>query len=107
MWKLYHSAPYGSRIDYNWLWVSVPGMWFVHDQQKWVNQAEVINRLRFWPESVHVKPKSIKAFMRYLRKHPELKGHKVRFENVRLDNKRYPFKYDYDVEAVFEEETPE
>ena len=102
MWKLYHSAPYGSRIDYNWRWVSVPGMWFVHDQQKWVKDGEQVNCR--YASLHHKKPKSVKAFMRYLKKHPELKGHKVTLVN------RYYYTsddfgtwwFDYHIDAVFE-----
>lgn len=95
MWKLHYSAPHGHRVDYRWLWVIVPGMWYNYDQQKWIKDGEPFDCGR--ASTCHVKPKSIKAFMRYLKKHPELKGHRVIFVN-----RWYSPDYYYDVEAVFE-----
>lgn len=95
MWKLSYSAPKGCRINHGWCHVTVYGLWFSKTQQKWVKDLD-----GGYCSNCDSKPKSIKAFTRYLNKHPELRGYKVVFANRHYDSRGF----DFDIEAVWENE---
>lgn len=73
MWQLTFTAPRGHRIHYDFLWVEARGMCFEKASQQWKPHTEA----RPPYSSSHVGPRTVKAFQRYLRKHPELQGHTV------------------------------
>ena len=91
MWVFKYEAPLGCRIDRGWFGVTVQGLWHNHTMNIWQGGLD--------KECAHgthgTRPKSVKAFKRYLRKHPELKGFNVVFCS------RY---YNQDIEAVWEGE---
>lgn len=77
MWKLEYEAPRGHRIDLGWFGVTSFGdKVYNATTNKWQDG---------WDEgscSTHdMKPNSIKAFINYLKRHPELIGEEVLFAN--------------------------
>lgn len=46
------------------------GLWWCHETKRWVEEPK-------GDASTHALCKSYKAFLRHIRKHPELKGHEV------------------------------
>ncbi len=103
MWKLTYEAPVGSRIDHSWMWVQVEELiedqkplWWVYSLRRWSEVNESVSHLGY--SNSHCKPQSVKAFKRYLEKHPELKGYRVV-----LCNRRHRAGQSLDVTAVWEE----
>ena len=99
MWKLTYDAPYGRRINRYWWEVTTyptkseqRELWWVYSLNKWATHSTGTSSTH------HNKPKSIKAFKRYLEKHPELKGYEVV-----LVNKYYTEDHGFNVSAVWEE----
>lgn len=87
-WQINYDAPRGLRMNRGfWAITTFGGLWWCEGSKKWLENppsGEV--------HSTHCHgPKTTKAFIRYLRKHPELKGHEVIFvhrgayESTRLD----------------------
>ena len=77
MWQLSYDAPKGLRTNRGFWAVMVEGigMWYSNQYQKWL-QYDHNHGIK--GSSTHdYKPKTKKAFLRYLSKHPELKGHTV------------------------------
>lgn len=80
MWKFEFEAPVGLRCMKGFWGVCVwsgknqDSVWWCEEQQKWVTPE---NAGKQGYSTHHHGPKSFKAFKRYLRKHPELKGHNV------------------------------
>ncbi len=81
-------APLGQRILRRWfMGITVfrdddqPPLWWCHATRKWVTIATPMPL----GGSTHADCFSYKAFLRHIRKHPELKGYEVilvsRFEN--------------------------
>lgn len=46
------------------------GLWWCYETKRWVEEPK-------GSASTHASCKSYKAFLRHIRKHPELKGHEV------------------------------
>ena len=78
MWKLTFEAPIGSRSMKGFDSVTnLDSFWFLTKQGFWSEDSYDI-RLEDEIISTHDhSPKSVKAFKRYLRNHPELKGIEV------------------------------
>jgi len=73
-------APHGRRILRNWfMGITVfrnddrPSLWWCNATRKWVTS----NTTMPMGGSSHVECKSYKAFLRHVRKHPELNGYDV------------------------------
>lgn len=80
-WTLKYDAPKGGRVNrYFWAVTTFDGpcyLWWCEGIKKWVEKAP-----KGMSSSTHCHgPKTTKAFLRYLNKHPELKGHTVVFVN--------------------------
>lgn len=81
MWYVTQETPSWDRIHHGFLWVSVDccdpaedSLWFEEASQTWKSLSECTGPC----SSSHLGPRTLKAFRRYLRKHPELKGRRVR-----------------------------
>lgn len=103
MWKLTYDAPYGKRINRYWRVLQVckthpnqEDMWWDRKSNKWSTVRQESGTGYVCGKDP--RPKSIKAFLRYLIKHPELKGYEVI-----LRNRYYMPDYSYHVSAVWEE----
>lgn len=69
MWQLKYDAPVGSRVNRGFMWVNAQDMWFHEKIGQWLPDID----MEYGPvSSGHWGPKTTKAFLRYLRKHPEL-----------------------------------
>lgn len=82
MWKLTYDAPRGLRVNrYFWSITTFgSGLWWCYESEKWVTDTSNSRK----GVSTHCHgPKTTKAFLRYLKKHPELKGEDVVFVNNR------------------------
>ncbi len=80
--KITFEAEHGCRILRNrWMGITTyrkddqPSLWWCYRTKKWVTSNEKM------PDggTSHAPCKSYKAFLRHLRKHPELKGYEVTF----------------------------
>lgn len=79
MWKITYDAPRGLRVNrYFWAVTTFgAGLWWCYELNKWVTDYP-----KGMSASTHCHgPKTTKAFLRYLNKHPELKGAEVVFVN--------------------------
>lgn len=75
-WKLTYDAPVGLRTNRGFWGVTVMGNnWFSELTGKW--SESIVGPCSNYDH----QPKTTKAFLRYLRKHPELKGHVVWFSH--------------------------
>lgn len=65
-------APLGQRYLRRWIIgiTTFDGLWWCYETKRWVKEPKV-------SASTHFDCKSYKAFLRHIRKHPELKGHEV------------------------------
>lgn len=88
-WILTHHAPKGLRTNRNFWAVTAMGskrLWYCGELDKWL-EGETIPE--GFSHSTHDHgPKTTKAFLRYLKKHHELRGSEVVFVN----NNYYDFK---------------
>jgi hypothetical protein len=71
MWQVYYEAPKGHRVNRYFWQVTVRGLWFEYASGTWKKEAKGDY------SSHHKLPKTKKAFERYLKNHPELKGYEV------------------------------
>lgn len=80
MWKLTYDAPRGMRVNrYFWAVTTTGDLWWCYESKKWVDWENKKGSQGF---STHCSgPKTTKAFLRYLKNHPELKGEEVVFVN--------------------------
>ena len=72
MWKITYDKPAGERCNKLGLWIQVYGdvCWWNYDQRKWLpDPSGACSNAKGC--------KTLKAFKRHLRKHPELKGQEV------------------------------
>ena len=75
MWKISYDAPKGFRVNrYFWAVTTFSGLWYCEAFDKWVSGEDASTSSY---STHHHKPKTTKAFIRYLNKHPELKGVEV------------------------------
>lgn len=86
-------APRGQRVHrYFWsatVWDDGPSMWWIDELNAFFPDGS--SELKLYSHGNHSRPiRTLRAFKRFLRKHPELKGRTVRLVN------RY---VGYDVEA--------
>lgn len=94
-WKLTYDAPVGLRTNRGFWAVTTFGpdsMWWHHESKTWLK--EIVGACG----SHHTGPRTTRAFMRYLRNHPELKGQEVVFVN----NARYD-STDLNITAIWED----
>jgi hypothetical protein len=64
-------APLGQRaLRRHIMGIASYGLWWCYETKQWVKQPK-------GSASTHAPCKSYKAFLRHIRKHPELKGHEV------------------------------
>lgn len=77
-WQITYDAPRGLRINRGFWGITIfGGLWWCKGSNKWL-----ANPPSGESYSSHCHgPKTTKAFLRYLRKHPELKGQEVIFVN--------------------------
>lgn len=73
MWKLTFEAPLGLRSMKGFDSITTCGMWLNGDTGLWSNEISKSG----WSSSHDVGVKSVKAFIRYLGRHKELKGVEV------------------------------
>lgn len=80
-------APLGRRYLRRWIMgiTSFDGIWWCYETKRWVKDLKDAPGAA----SSHVPCKSYKAFMRHIRKHPELKGHEVILVSRLCDNDIY------------------
>lgn len=73
-WQFEFEAPSGDRLMKRFAGVTVPmsGKWFNYAAKTWQDSTNG-ERVSNYDERI----KSFKAFKRYLRKHPELRGQKI------------------------------
>lgn len=73
--KITFQAPLGQRYLRRWIIgiTSFDGIWWCYETKRWIAD------LKDAPgdASTHAPCKSYKAFLRHIRKHPELKGHEI------------------------------
>lgn len=87
-WQITYDAPRGLRTNRGfWALTTFGNLWWCEELGIWTDVVP-----KGMGASTHCHgPKTTKAFLRYLRKHPELKGHEVIFvnnsayESTRLD----------------------
>lgn len=77
-------APMGQRILRRYILgiTTFDGLWWCHETKRWVDDV----RKAPGKASSHAPCKSYKAFLRHIRKHPELKGHEVILVSRFCDN---------------------
>ena len=65
-------APIGQRILRRYIMgiTTFDGLWWCYETKRWVEEPKC-------NASTHAPCKSYKAFLRHIRKHPELKGYEV------------------------------
>jgi hypothetical protein len=74
MWKLKYEAPLGFRVNKGFDTVTTySDLWFSSKDGKWKKGLDKGGT----NSTHHSKPKSLKAFIRYLNRHEELKGVEV------------------------------
>lgn len=89
-WELSYTAPRGLRTNRGFTSVTVitsnrSHWWWCQEKGRWITHEEDFNDRRTSHHDLcDGAPKTKKAFARYLRKHPELKG-----ETVMLVNRCY------------------
>lgn len=103
MWKLEYSAPRGLRTNRGFSGVVVldDNVWYSYQHSKWLPYEDVgVEGF----STLHYKPKTTKAFKRYLKKHPELKPYKVVLVHRHYTvDKCGKFLYDLNITAHWEE----
>ena len=78
MWKLTYDAPNGMRVKKGFCSVSTSaGYYFSDNIKKWGLYDDVISGGILCSHHFGGSPKSVKAFLRYLKRHTELKGVEV------------------------------
>ena len=67
-------APLGQRYLRRWFFgiTNFEGLWWCYETRRWIDYEKITGSA-----SSCVPCKSYKAFLRHIRKHPELKGHEV------------------------------
>lgn len=75
-WKLEFDAPAGKRLAKRFIGVNAYPLWWDEEYRRWVVSEEIAGRVG--SNTCHVR--SLKAFKRHLRKHPELRA----AENVKF-----------------------
>ena len=77
-------APLGSRFLRRYIMgiTTFDGLWWCHETKRWVDDVRKAPGVA----STHAPCRSYKAFLRHLRKHPELKGHEVILVSRLVDN---------------------
>lgn len=73
--KLRYEANKGQRIKYMFMGVCAWGFWWLHKTRKWVGLDEANSYKEDYGS--HAPCKSVRAFKRMLRKHPQIKGQAV------------------------------
>jgi hypothetical protein len=70
--KITFQAPVRQRILRRYILgiTTFDGLWWCYETKRWVEEPKS-------DASTHAPCKSYKAFLRHIRKHPELKGHEV------------------------------
>lgn len=78
-WELTYSAPKGVRMNRGFWAVTLQGsgFWYCEDINKW-GETDSFPKGSSYSTHYH-GPKTTKAFLRYLNKHPELRGVEVVF----------------------------
>ncbi|QIW87799.1 hypothetical protein Ab1vBOLIVR5_gp151 [Agrobacterium phage OLIVR5] len=84
MWHIEYEAEVHSRVNRYFRSITTcrfstddPYLWWCYDKKKFVPIEETSGQYSNHSEG----PRTIKAFKRFLRKHPELKGYEVIFVN--------------------------
>lgn len=79
-WKLEYEAPAGLRTNRGFWAVEVKGMWYYQGIKLWAEDTP--EGYKDWYSSCDSNgPKTTRAFLSYLRRHPELKGQEVYFSH--------------------------
>lgn len=74
MWEVTYEAPKGKRVNrYFWGVTAFDGLWFQESTKTWTKDPDSSSTYSTHDHSV----KTTKAFIKYLDRHPELKGHDV------------------------------
>jgi len=92
--ELVYSAPKGCRVKRYFWGIQVEGMWFCKKQHKWVKYDEIEGGA-----SNVFQCSTERAFIRHIRKHPEIKN-----QNVWLVNRYYTDSYDYSISVYWGDE---
>ena len=67
--RMRYEAPRGQRIKSRFIGIRVKGLWYYLDSEVW-GEAGILQEVY-----TNIKPcRSIRAFKRFVRKHPEFKG---------------------------------
>lgn len=103
MWKIEYLTPKGFRTNRGFSSVCVfsNDLWYSYEHDKWLPYDQRGNQ---GCSTHHNKPKTIKAFKRYLRKHTELRGYKVSLVHREyITDKDGSWLHDLHVDANWEE----
>jgi hypothetical protein len=81
--KIKFEAPLGQRTLRRYvLGITTYDLWWCYETKRWIDNVKKAPGMA----STYAPCKSYKAFLRHLRKHPELKGHEVVLVSRLYDN---------------------
>lgn len=79
-WKLEYEAPRGLGTNRGFWAVHAQGLWYYHGVKLWAEDKPE-GYTQGYSNCDTNGPKTTRAFIRYLRRHPELKGYEVYFSH--------------------------